>query len=178
MFGDVTSICYVDSNNDNEAIAFGTSNGFFSVVLKLNEDLSKSSNRVETFYIPNKEKINCIKGLCTQMKKDDQQMKEIYNFLVLTSANLYSIQTDIEVERQNRTKDLPPIDIKKQYLKSSSSKVKTTRVDFDDQFGLYTCFKQGTKGGSSCLVGIVVDKDLIVMLDPMSFEKKIIYKMP
>ena len=141
MFGDVTSICYVDSNNDNEAIAFGTSNGFFSVVLKLNEDLSKSSNRVETFYIPNKEKINCIKGLCMQMKKDDQQMKEIYNFLVLTSANLYSIQTDIEVERQNRTKDLPPIDIKKQYLKTSSSKVKTTTVDFDNQFGLYTCFK-------------------------------------
>ena len=132
MFGDVTSICYVDSQNDNEAIAFGTSNGFFSVVLKLNEDLSKSSNRVETFYIPNKERINCIKGLCMQIQKDENQLKEIYNFLVLTSANLYSIQTDIEVERQNRTKDLPPIDIKKQYLKTSSSKVKTTTVDFDN----------------------------------------------
>ena len=91
MFGDVTSICYVDSQNDNEAIAFGTSNGFFSVVLKLNEDLSKSSNRVETFYIPNKERINCIKGLCMQIQKDEQQLKDIYNFLVLTSANLYSI---------------------------------------------------------------------------------------
>ena len=80
------------------------------------------------------------------------------------------------MERANRTKDLPPIDIKKQYLKTT--KVKTTKIDFDKQFGLYTCFKQGAKGASSCLVGIVVDKDMIVMLDPMSFEKKIVYKMP
>ena len=60
VYGDVTSICYVDSLQNKEALAWGTSNGFFSVVLKLNEDLSKSSNRVETFYIPNNEKINCI----------------------------------------------------------------------------------------------------------------------
>ena len=72
MFGDVTSICYVDSSNNNEAIGWGTSNGFFSVVLKLNEDLSKSSNRVETFYIPNKERINCVRGLCMQIQKDEQ----------------------------------------------------------------------------------------------------------
>lgn len=68
MFGDVTSICYIESQTDTEAIGFGTSNGFFSVVLKLNEDLSKSSNRVETFYIPNKERINCVKGLCMQVQ--------------------------------------------------------------------------------------------------------------
>ena len=60
VYGDVTSICYIDSSENKEALAWGTSNGFFSIVLKLNEDLSKSSNRVETFYIPNKEKINCI----------------------------------------------------------------------------------------------------------------------
>ena len=60
VYGDVTSICYVDSSENKEALAWGTSNGFLSIVLKLNEDLSKSSNRVETFYIPNKEKINCI----------------------------------------------------------------------------------------------------------------------
>lgn len=67
MFGDVTSICYVESRSDTDAIAFGTSNGFISVVLKLNEDLTKASNRVETFYIPNKERINCVRGLCMQV---------------------------------------------------------------------------------------------------------------
>jgi len=41
---------------------------------------------------------------------------------------------------------------------------------------LYTCFKSGTK--NSCLAGIVVDKDMIVMIDPMTFEKKIVYKIP
>ena len=71
VYGDVTSICYVDSNENKEAIAWGTSNGFFSVVLKLNDDLSKSSNRVETFYIPNKEKINCIKGLIMQVQEGE-----------------------------------------------------------------------------------------------------------
>jgi len=30
--------------------------------------------------------------------------------------------TDIEVERANRTKDLPPIDIKNQYLKTAKVK--------------------------------------------------------
>ena len=58
-------------NENKEAIAWGTSNGFFSVVLKLNDDLSKSSNRVETFYIPNKEKINCIKGLIMQVQEGE-----------------------------------------------------------------------------------------------------------
>ena len=28
------------------------------------------------------------------------------------------------------------------------------------------------------MAGIVVDKDLIVMLDPLTFEKKIMYKLP
>lgn len=28
------------------------------------------------------------------------------------------------------------------------------------------------------MIGIVVDKDLIVLLDPLTFEKKIVYKMP
>ena len=174
MFGDVTSICYVESHTDTDAIAFGTSNGFISVVLKLNEDLTKASNRVETFYIPNKERINCVRGLCMQAQQDESELKAIYNFLVLTNANLYSIQTDIDVEKQHRTKDMNPIDIKNQYVKKS----KSADVEFDTQFGLYSCFKQGTKGGNSCLIGIVVDKDLIVLLDPLTFEKKIVYKMP
>lgn len=67
MFGDVTSISYIESRSDTDAIAFGTSNGFISVVLKMNEDLTKASNRVETFYIPNKERINCVRGLCMQV---------------------------------------------------------------------------------------------------------------
>ena len=28
------------------------------------------------------------------------------------------------------------------------------------------------------MIGIVIDRDLMVMLDPLTFEKKIMYKMP
>ena len=76
-----------------------------------------------------------------QRQEDKGEQILIYNFIVLTNANLYSIQTEIDVEKLTNTKVGNPIDIKKQYVKKSKEKSKTNQIQFDDQFGLYSCFK-------------------------------------
>ena len=51
-FGSVTSICYIDGNSHaNGALAFATSLGQINFVLCLLDDLSRSTNRVETFVL-------------------------------------------------------------------------------------------------------------------------------
>ena len=85
-----------------------------------------------------------------QVQEGEQVQKNIYNFIVLTSHNLYSIQTDVDTsENTTNTKKLPPIDIKLQYIKTS--KAKTTKIKVDSDFGIYDCFqfKKGSKGSSS-----------------------------
>ena len=48
----------------------------------------------------------------------------------------------------------------------------------DTDFGIYDCFSFKKGSGSQLLAGIVIDKDMFVMLDPLTFEKKILYKLP
>ena len=51
-FGQVTAISYIEGNyHASGALVFGTSLGYLNFVLAVSEDMSRSTNRVETFIL-------------------------------------------------------------------------------------------------------------------------------
>lgn len=52
------AISYIEGNNyANPALAFATSNGYINFILSMSDDLSRSTNRVETYKLKGKARI-------------------------------------------------------------------------------------------------------------------------
>ena len=74
-FGQVSAISFIEGNNyANGAIAFATSNGFFNIILNLSDDLTRSTNRVETFILKGKhQKIVAMKGVMSEVHTTEDE---------------------------------------------------------------------------------------------------------
>jgi len=146
----------------NGALAFGTSLGYINFILSLSEDLSRSTNRVETFQFKGQPKIMAIRGLVEEVQSDTvaEESKHVYTFIVKTVTEVVSVQCDAaqaQSGNKGQQKAAPlPIEIKATYQKRDDS-------EFDNAIGLYTCFRANQQGSrqtsSSCVVSFMEDKD-------------------
>ena len=96
-FGSVTAICYIEGNSHAcGALAFGTSLGYINFILSLSDDLSRSTNRVETFILKGQPKIISMRGLLMEAHSGkENETRHFYNFIVMTTVGIYSIQCDV-----------------------------------------------------------------------------------
>ena len=68
------AISYIEGNNyANPALAFATSNGYINFILSMSDDLSRSTNRVETYKLKGKARIVQMKGLMVEVHTTEEE---------------------------------------------------------------------------------------------------------
>ena len=149
-FGSVTAICYIEGNSHaNGALAFATSHGYINFILSLSDDLSRSTNRVETFILKGQPNVISMKGLLMESHSEkENETKHVYNFVVNSILGLSSIQCDVGAGTAAAKKASPdPIEIVNTYKKQDD-------CELNSAMGLYTCFN-----GGSQMLSLMEDKD-------------------
>lgn len=75
---------------------FGTSLGYLNFIFSLSNDLSRSTNRVETYQLKGSPKILAMKGTIEEKHSDTigEESKHIYTIVVMTETGLLSLQCD------------------------------------------------------------------------------------
>lgn len=66
--GSVTAVCYIEGNSHADgALAFATALGQINFILSLSDDLSRSTNRVETFILKGQPKVIAMRGMLAEV---------------------------------------------------------------------------------------------------------------
>ena len=60
-------------------------------ILSLSDDLSRSTNRVETFILKGQPKVISMRGMLIEQHSKENETRHVYNFIVQTSLGIYSI---------------------------------------------------------------------------------------
>ena len=176
--GSVTAVCYIEGTSHADgALAFATALGQINFILSLSDDLSRSTNRVETFILKGQPKVIAMRGMIAEVQSDkENETRHVYCFLVMTATeHLYSIQCDASSSQQASTAKASqaPIEIIATYKRREDSELATA-------IGLYSCFN--TTGAamtkSPYLVALMEDKDQIVLCHPLTLEKVLVYQVP
>ena len=69
----MTAVSYAEETPDSgAALGFGTSHGYLNVITNLADDLTRSTNRVETFQIKSKEEILAVRALTVATQDANQ----------------------------------------------------------------------------------------------------------
>ena len=101
----MTAICHLEGNNHSSgALAFATAHGQLNFVLSLSADLSRSTNRVETFTLKpcQRSPIISMRGLLIETSSaTENETKHLYCFLAMTESGLvHSIQVETGADQQ------------------------------------------------------------------------------
>ena len=110
----MTAICHLEgSSHSNGALAFATAHGQINFVLSLSNDLSRSTNRVETFMLKPAQRsaIVAMRGLLLETDSEKENVtKHLYCFLVMTAAGqLHSIQVETGSDQESSPgQSVPP----------------------------------------------------------------------